>query len=71
MAQLGAILWTAFGSTNATESGVRAVSQTMALAFLFMGILGTRIGSVLESQADEITDLKRRLRESHAAGAQA
>jgi len=35
-------------------------------AFLFVGLLDNRVGAVLESQAAEITELKRQLAERHS-----
>ena len=61
---LGATIWEALGGSgpDAPKS-----AQGLWMAFFFLSLLATRVVSILESQADEIADLKRRLAEQQRA----
>jgi hypothetical protein len=57
---LGATVWEALGGTG---SAAPKSTQGLWIAFFFLSLLATRVVSILETQADEIADLKRRLAE--------
>ena len=59
---LGASVWEALGGTG--PAAPRS-TQGLWMAFFLVSLLATRVGSILEIQADEIADLKRRLTASH------
>jgi hypothetical protein len=62
---LGATIWEAFGGTE--RPAPSPSSQGVWMAFFFLSLLATRVGSILEVQADEIANLKRSLEEQRVA----
>jgi len=61
---LGASIWEAFGGGARPASNPS--TQGLWMAFFFLSLLATRVGSILETQADEIANLKRQLTERQA-----
>jgi len=62
---LGATIWEAFGGVEGPAPS--RSSQGLWMAFFFLSLLATRVGAILETQADEIANLKRRLEEQRMA----
>jgi hypothetical protein len=62
---LGATIWEAFGASQ--RPATNPSSQGLWMAFFFLSLLATRVGSILETQADEIARLRRQLEEQRVA----
>jgi hypothetical protein len=60
---LGAAVWEALGGTGPAAP---KSTQGLWIAFFFLSLLATRVVSILETQADEIAHLKRRLAEQRS-----
>jgi hypothetical protein len=60
--QIGSTLWRAFGpGISMAPPAPPALDAGLLLAFMFLGLLAERVGSILERQAAEIASLKRQM----------
>lgn len=64
---VGTSLWEMLGGDSSSQPTV--TNQYMWMAFMFIGLLAERVGSILEVQADQIAHLKRQLEEKASTAA--